>query len=130
MPKTYVRVDKYVQTSKGMVLSNHNPKLGSFTNYRVKINDKVVYPWWQSSIGRYREDSDRLYYTPRGWSMCMGTLDAEPNGGQIRYTDCFAFFPGDISNFFYDVFGKDADFQRDLASISQPPECTWQAPPG
>ena len=62
--KSYVRVDDYVQTSKGMVLSNHDHKLGSFTNYRVKINDNVVYPWWQSTIGRYRESGDRLYYTP------------------------------------------------------------------
>ncbi|MBR4219706.1 MAG: hypothetical protein IKR81_01045, partial [Victivallales bacterium] len=121
-PKNYVRVDQYVQSSKGMVLSNHNPKLGSYANYRVKINDNVVYPWWQSTIGRYREQNDRLYYTPFGWSMCHGTLDLEPNGGSIRYTDCFAFFQGDISNFFYDVFGKDSDFQRDLKSISKPPE--------
>ncbi len=120
-PKGYVRVDQYVQSSKGMVLSNHNPKLGSYTNYRVKINDNVVYPWWQSTIGRYRELGDRLYYTPNGWSMCHGTLDAEPDGGKIKYTDCFAFFSGDISNFFYDVFGKDADFRRDLKSISPPP---------
>ncbi|MBE6380840.1 MAG: hypothetical protein E7047_07915 [Lentisphaerae bacterium] len=120
--KSYVRVDDYVQTSKGMVLSNHDPKLGSFTNYRVKINDNVVYPWWQSTIGRYRESGDRLYYTPTGWCMCIGTLDVEPNGGSIRYTDCFSFFAGDISNFFYDVFGKDADFQRDLKAISLPPE--------
>ena len=122
-PKTYVRVDEYVQTSKGMVLSNYND-MGSYTNYRVKINDNVVYPWWQSAIGRYRESDDRLYYTPTGWSMCQGTLDVEPNGGSIRYTDCFCFFKGDIYNFFSDVFGKDADFQNDMKQIQPPPDWT------
>ncbi len=111
------RVDKYVQTSKGMVLVNADPKLGSFTNYRVKINDEVVYPWWQSSIGRYREYDDRLYYTPRGWRMSLGCLDLNPNGGSIRYTDAIVYFPGDLFTFFSDVYGKDREVQNAIAAI-------------
>ncbi len=111
------RVDKYVQTSKGMVLINANPAHGSFANYRVKINDEIVYPWWQSSIGRYREHDDRLYYTPRGWRMSLGCLDLEPNGGSIRYTDAIVYFPGDLFSFFNDVYGKDREVQQAIAAI-------------
>lgn len=111
------RVEKYVQSSKGMVLINPNKKIGSFANIRVKINNTVVWPWWQSTIGRYREMEDRLYYLPNGWKMCLGTLDMEKNGGKIVYTDLMAFFHGDLLNFFDDIMLKNPDFVKEIKSI-------------
>lgn len=118
-----LRVEMYKQSSKGMVLT-HNSGKGSFAHYRVKINDTVVYPWWQSTIGRYRETADRLYYLRDGWRMCLGTLDVEPNGGKIRLTDAFHFFYGDIHSFFRDVYGKDQEVRKALAEIPESP-CPW-----
>lgn len=111
------KVDKYVQSSKGMVLIHSDPGKGSFANYRVKINDTVVYPWWQSTIGRYREQEDRLYYTPDGWRMSLGCLDLPPDDGSIRYTDVLTVFSGNLFTFFSEILGKDRDFQEALAAI-------------
>ena len=120
-PRRPQRLESWKQSSKGMVLINNDPAKGSYTNYRVKINDTVVYPWWQSTIGTYREIADRLYYLPRGWRMCLGTLDMAPNGGNIRITDAFNFFTGDIFHFFSDVYGKDQEVQQALAAIPPSP---------
>ena len=111
------RVEKYVQSSKGMVLINPDNKRGSFANVRVKINNTVVWPWWQSTIGRYREMEDRLYYLPDGWRMCWGTLDLEQKGGKISYTDFMAFFHGDLHNFFNNIMLKNPDFNREIKSL-------------
>jgi len=115
-------VNEYVQTSKGMVLINADENLGSYCHYRVKINDKIVYPWWQSAIGRYREKADRLYYMPNGWKMCLGALDVEPDGGSIRLTDAFAFFRGGLHDFFSSVYGKDSEIMNQLKTIEPVPE--------
>ncbi len=115
-------VNDYVQTSKGMVLINADEGLGSYCHYRVKINDTVVYPWWQSAIGRYREKADRLYYMPNGWKMCLGALDVEPNGGSIRLTDAFAFFHGGLHDFFNNVYGRDTEIMNLLKVIEPVPE--------
>ena len=112
-----VCVVKYVQSSKGMVLINSRHETGSYVNYRVKINDTAVFPWWQSTIGRYREMEDRLWYLPDGWRMALGTLDLEPNGGMIRYTDALIFFHGTLCNFFDKVLLQDSDFKAALAEI-------------
>ena len=77
-------VNEYRQSSKGLVFINNNKNLGNFSHYRVKINDTVVLPWWHSTIGHYREYADRLYYTPNGYRMGLGTLDILPKGGKIR----------------------------------------------
>lgn len=115
---TPTRVDTFVQSSKGMVMINTaSPELGSYANVRVKINDNVVFPWWQSTIGRYREMDDRLYYLPDGWRMALGCLDMEPDGGKIRYTDIISFFKGDLVYFFNNLIVKDPDFSAVLKKI-------------
>ena len=115
-------VNEYVQTSKGMVLINASNELGSYAHYRVKINDTIVYPWWQSAISRYREKEDRLYYMPNGWKMCLGGLDIEPNDGSIRLTDAFSFFHGSLYDFFTGVYGSDTEITSELAAIQPVPE--------
>ena len=114
-------VNEYRQSSKGLVLINPDAKIGNFSHYRVKINDNVVLPWWHSTIGHYREYADRLYYTPQGYRMGLGTLDVLPDGGKISVTDCFNCFDGDMFTFFDDIFMKDSDIVRELASIPAPP---------
>ena len=104
-----------------MVMINADEKLGSYCHYRVKINDTIVYPWWQSAIGRYREKADRLYYMPHGWKMCLGALDVEANGGSIRLTDAFGFFRGGLHGFFNNVYGKDSEIMNQLKTIEPVP---------
>ncbi len=111
------RVESYVQSSKGMVLVNPDRKSGSFAHFRVKLNDTVVFPWWQSTIGSYREKNDRLYYLPDGWRLALGTLDLAGKNGRFVYTDHFVFFPGDIFEFFENVYCKDPDFAAAYAKI-------------
>ena len=111
------RVESYVQSSKGMILVNPDRKSGSFAHLRVKLNDTVVFPWWQSTINSYREKSDRLYYLPDGWRMAMGTLDLAGKNGKFTYTDHFVFFPGDLFEFFDNVYCKDPDFAAAYAKI-------------
>ena len=115
-------VNEYRQSSKGMVLINPDEKSGNFSHYRVKINDQVVLPWWHSTIGHYREYADRLYYTPKGYRMGLGTLDVQP-GGSISVTDCFHCFDGDMFTFFDDIFAKDREVAAELKSI--PPSPAW-----
>ena len=99
------------------MINTASPELGSYANVRVKINDNVVFPWWQSTIGRYREMDDRLYYLPDGWRMALGCLDMEPDGGKIRYTDIISFFKGDLVYFFNNLIVKDPDFSAVLKKI-------------
>ncbi len=116
--KSPTRVDTFVQSSKGMLLINTaEPRLGNYANVRVKINDTVVFPWWQSTIGRYREMDDRLYYLPDGWRMALGCLDMEANNGKISYTDIVSFFYGDLVDFFQNIIVKDPDFSAALKKI-------------
>ncbi len=117
-----VKVEKYKQSSKGMVLVNPDTKLGSIANIRLKVNDQVVLPWWQSTIGRYREMDDRLWYLPDGWKMCSGTLDMEKDGGSIRYTDMLVFFHGDLITLFDDILAQNPDFKKAMASIPPAPD--------
>ena len=49
--------------------------------------------------------------------MALGTLDLEPNGGMIRYTDALIFFHGTLCNFFDKVLLQDLDFKAALAEI-------------
>ena len=99
--------ETFVQTSKGMALLNTvRPELGSFANLRVKVAGHAVLPWWQSTIGSYRESEDRLSYLPDGWRMCLGTLDAPPHG-EIAYEDRLAFFAGGLFQLVDEVYGKD-----------------------
>jgi len=114
-------VNEYKQSSKGMVLVNPDGKLGNFSHYRVKINDTVVLPWWHSTIGNYREYADRLYYTPRGYRMGLGTLDVLPNGGKISVTDCFNCFEGNLFNFFDEIFAVDPDIAAEYKTIPKSP---------
>ena len=67
--KSELVVNDYKQSSKGLVLihpENGHESSGrnNLSHYRVKIDDQVVWPWWHSSIGRYREYHDRLSYLP------------------------------------------------------------------
>ena len=116
-PSSPLKVEKYKQSSKGMVLINPTLKQGSAANIRIKINDKTVLPWWQSTIGRYREMEDRLWYLPDGWRMCGGCLDTEKNGGRIRYTDMLVFFHGDLIHFFDEIIAKNPDFSATMQAI-------------
>ena len=115
-------VNEYRRSSKGMVLINPDGKSGNFSHYWVKINDQVVLPWWQSTLAHYREYADRLYYTPQGYRMGLGTLDVQPDGGSISVTDCFHCFDGDLFTFFDDIFAKDPDIAAELKSIPPAPE--------
>ncbi len=114
-------VNEYRQSSKGLVLINPDGKQGNFSHYRVKINDTVVLPWWHSTIGHYREYADRLYYTPQGYRMGLGTLDVLPNGGKISVTDCFNAFNGDMYTFFDNIFMQDKDIANEFKSVPQTP---------
>ena len=116
-------VNEYKQSSKGMVLVNPDGKSGNFSHYRVKINDEVVLPWWHSTIGHYREYADRLYYTPQGYRMGLGTLDVLPKGGPISVTDCFNCFDGDLFTFFDKVYSVDPDIAGEYGRI--PPGPKW-----
>ena len=116
-------VNEYRQTSKGMVFIHPDGKIGNFSHYWVKINDQVVLPWWQSTLAHYREYADRLYYTPKGYRMGLGTLDVLPDGSPISVTDCFNCFDGDVFTFFDDIFAKDPDIAAELKTI--PPAPKW-----
>lgn len=111
------RVESYVQSSKGMVLINPDKKQGSFAHLRVKLNNTVVFPWWQSTINSYREKSDRLYYLPDGWRMALGTFDLAAKKGKFFYADQVVFFNGDLFDFFDNVYAKDPDFAAAYAGI-------------
>ncbi|MBQ9368543.1 MAG: hypothetical protein IJT83_12245 [Victivallales bacterium] len=115
-------VNEYKQSSKGMVLINPDGKSGCFSHYRFKINDTVVLPWWHSTIGHYREYADRLYYTPRGYRMGLGTLDVLPDGGSISVSDCFNCFDGDLFTFFDKIFAVDPEIAGEYASIPKAPK--------
>ena len=115
-------VNEYRQSSKGLVFINNNKNLANFSHYRVKINDTVVLPWWHSTIGHYREYADRLYYTPNGYRMGLGTLDILPKGGKISVTDCFNVFNGNVFTFFDNIFSKDKDIAKELKSIPKSPK--------
>lgn len=117
------RVESYVQSSKGMVLVNADPKRESFAHFRVKLNGTTVFPWWQSTIGSYREKNDRLHYLPDGWRMALGTVDLPPDGGKFTYTDQLVCFPGDLFDFFETIYARDPDFAAAYAKIPpSPPE--------
>ncbi|MDD4018756.1 MAG: hypothetical protein PHV28_12535, partial [Kiritimatiellae bacterium] len=117
------QVKEYKQSSKGLVLIHPDGKRGNFTHYRVKLDDQVVFPWWYSTIGHYREYHDRLWYLPDGYRMGLGTFGLE-TGKAVSVTDQFTFFDGDLFTFFDDVFAKDEDVARELASIPPPPKWT------
>lgn len=113
-------VVQYYQTTKGMVLSNP-PGRKSFAHYRLQLNDKTVFPWWQSTINSYREKPNILYYTPDGWSMALGTIDLEP-GKRFSVTDTMNLFGGTWFEFFDDVYGADPVVRGELDAIRPTPE--------
>ena len=114
------QVMEYLQSSKGMVLVDPASGKGCFSHYRAKIDDTVVFPWWHSTIGRYRELHDRLWYLPDGYRMGLGTFGLF-RGKSVSVTDHFTLFDGDLFTFFDDVFAKDPDFSAELKSIPPPP---------
>ena len=112
-------VNEHVQSSKGLAFVHPKSDRGGFAHYRTKIDDTVVFPWWHSSIGRYRELHDRLWYLPDGYRMGLGTFGLY-EGKVVSVTDQFSAFEGDMFAFFDDVFAKDPDFSRELKSIPAP----------
>ena len=82
----------------------------------MKINENVVFPWFHSTIGHYREYADRLWYLPDGYRMGLGTLDLQP-GKAISVTDFLRPFPGDLYSFFEEVFAKDQEVMAEIDSI-------------
>ncbi len=114
------RVTRYYQTTKGMVLSNWDGKK-SFSHYRLKLNDTMVFPWWQSTISTYQEKPNILHYTPNGWSMALGTLDLEP-GGNFSVTDTMNLFDGTWFQFFDKIYGADPVVKKELDTIAPVPE--------
>ena len=115
-----IQVTEYLQSSKGMVLVNPDSRRGNFAHYRVKIDDTPVFPWWHSTIGRYRERHDRLWYLPEGYRMGLGTFGLYP-GKTVSVTEHFTLFDGNLFTFFDEVFAKDPDYAAELKSIPPPP---------
>lgn len=115
-------VEDYLQSSKGLVFVNPDARRGSFAHYRVKIDDTVVFPWWHSTIGHYREFHDRLWCLPDGYRMGLGTFGLY-TGKTVAVTDQFTAFDGNLFAFFDDVFAKDPDFAAELKAI--PPAPAW-----
>ena len=113
-------VTEHLQSSKGVVLINPDARRGSFAHYRVKIDDTVVFPWWHSTIGHYREYHDRFWYLPHGYRMGLGTFGLF-TGKSVSVTDHFSFFDGNLFAFFDGVFAKDPDFAAELKAIPPPP---------
>lgn len=125
--KSELVVNDYKQSSKGLVLVHpknglENAGRNNLSHYRVKIDDQVVWPWWHSSIGRYREYHDRLSYLPNGYRMGLGTFGLY-TGKPISVTDQFNSFDGDLFTFFDDIFAADPEIAAELASI--PPAPKW-----
>ena len=125
--KSELVVNDYKQSSKGLVLIHpenglENAGRNNLSHYRVKIDDQVVWPWWHSSIGRYREYHDRLSYLPDGYRMGLGTFGLY-TGKSISVTDQFNSFDGDIFTFFDDIFAADPEIAAEIASI--PPAPKW-----
>ena len=116
-------VNEYKQSSKGLVLVHPEKRRGSFSHYRVTIDGTVVLPWWHSTIGRYRELHDRLWYLPDGYRMCLGTFGLYP-GKAVTVTDQFNLFDGDVFTFFDDVFARDPDVAAEFAAIPRAPKWT------
>ena len=125
--KSELVVNDYKQSSKGLVLVHPENGLESagrnnLSHYRVKIDDQVVWPWWHSSIGRYREYHDRLSYLPGGYRMGLGTFGLYTDK-TISVTDQFNAFDGDLFTFFDDIFAADAEMAAELKTI--PPAPKW-----
>ena len=119
-------VNDYKQSSKGLVLihpENGRASAGrnNLSHYRVKIDDQVVWPWWHSAIGRYREYHDRLSYLPGGYRMGLGTFGLYPEKS-ISITDQFNAFDGNLFTFFDDIFAADLEIAAELASIPAAPK--------
>ena len=113
-------VNEHKQSSKGLAFVHPNSGLGGFAHFRTKIDDVVVLPWWHSTISRYRELHDRLWYLPDGYRMGLGTFGLYP-GKTVSVTDRFAAFDGDMFTFFDDIFAADRDFAAELKAIPPPP---------
>ena len=119
-------VNDYKQSSKGLVLIHPENGLANagrynLSHYRVKIDDQVVWPWWHSAIGRYREYHDRLWYLPNGYRMGLGTFGLYP-GKPISITDQFNAFDGNLFTFFDGIFAADAEIAAELKTIPSAPK--------
>jgi hypothetical protein len=99
-----VKVEEYLQSSKGLVFIDPAGRKESFAHFRTKIDNTPVFPWWHSTIGHYRERHDRLWYIPGGYRMALGTFALHP-GKTVAVTDVFSPFKGGIFAFFGGVFG-------------------------
>ena len=124
--KAPLAVNDYKQSSKGLVLIHPenglaNAGRSNLSHYRVKIDDQVVWPWWHSTIGRYREYHDRLYYLPNGYRMGLGTFGLYTDK-VISVTDQFNAFDGDLFTFFDGIFAADHEIAAELASIPSAPK--------
>lgn len=111
---------RYRATSKGMTLSNDIEKY-SFSNYRTKVNDKFVFPWWSCAIANYTEKENCLYYTPSGWEMSLGTIDIVP-GGRNSFSEVFTIFPGTWFDFIGKEYPSNPEVKKELDSIPDVPE--------
>ena len=123
--KAPLAVNDYKQSSKGLVFihpenGKANAGSGNLSHYRVKIDDQVVWPWWHSSIGRYREYHDRLFYLPNGYRMGLGTFGLYKDK-TVSVTDQFNAFDGDLFTFFDDIFAADREIAAEIASIPAAP---------
>ena len=124
--KSPLVVNDYKQSSKGLVLIHPDNGLANagrsnLSHYRVKIDGQVVWPWWHSTIGRYREYHDRLSYLPNGYRMGLGTFGLYI-GRTISVTEQFNVFDGDLFTFFDEIFAADEDIAAELASIPDAPK--------
>ena len=114
------KVTSYKQTTKAMLLYHDSP-VGSFAQYRTKLNGRFVYPWWQSSITNYVEEENYLYFHPDGWELSLGTIDVDA-GGSFRIEDCFVAFAGAWSQFINDIYTDDPVVNKHLGSLKPGPQ--------
>ena len=109
-------ITQYRSSSKGMVLSQ-SQKGYSFADYRYKIDQQFVWPWWE----KYSESSDVLTYTPTGWEMSLGTLSLTKNRA-ATYEEHLGIFPGTWFDFLSNDYSALPEVQKERANIPKPPK--------
>ena len=114
------RVTRYKQMTKCMVLSNQTKQV-SYSNYRLLINNRLCYPWWQTGISGYSEWPNCLYFTPSGWDMPLGTLKLGMKS-KFSVTDVQTLFPGTWYDFLAKVYPETPEVKQDLEKIPAVPE--------
>ena len=112
-------ITQYRSSSKGMVLSQSD-KGYSFADYRYKIDDKFVWPWWE----KYSESPDVLTYTPTGWEMSLGTASLTKSHA-ATYEEHLSIFPGTWFDFLSKDYAALPEVKKERARIPAPPK--WLA---